>query len=148
MKLEHVKKAAPGFFAMSGGYSMKTKPYTDGSANGLTRSIIDWINFKGGSATRISSQGQMRIIGGQKKWTKSNSRKGIADIHAVYKGKHLSIEVKIGKDRMSEAQEKEKERIEAAGGLYFIARDMESFIQWFDSAVNIKNVKSWRSLNL
>src|SRR5688572_3149847 len=123
MKLEHIKRTAPNFFTESGGYQQKTKSYRDDNANGLTRAIIDWINFKGGSATRISSQGQARIIDGKATWTHGNTRKGVADIHAVYQGRHISIEIKIGRDPISEHQIKEKQRIESAGGLYFIAKD-------------------------
>lgn len=136
MKLEHVKKTAPGFFDLSGGYAMKTKPYRDDTANGLTRSIIDWITFNGGSAARISSQGQMRVIRGIKKWTKGSTRKGVADIHAVHNGRHISIEVKIGKDKMSPYQSEEQRRIESAGGLYFTAKTMPAFIEWFESVKN------------
>lgn len=132
MKLEYVKKTAPGFFELSGGYSMKVKPYKDDTSNGLTRCIIDWITFKGGSATRISSQGQYRIVNGTFQWTKGSTRKGVADIHAIFRGRHISIEVKIGRDQMSEAQHREQEKVIAAGGLYFVAKNMISFIEWFN----------------
>ena len=78
------------------------KPYKDGSANSLTRAIIDWITFSGFSATRINVQGQVRKTeSGQFKWTPSTTRRGTADIHAIVRGKHISIEVKIGPDKMS-----------------------------------------------
>lgn len=136
MKLEYLKNKAPDFFELSGGYSMKVKPYKDETANGLTRCIIDWITFKGGLATRISSQGQYRIINGKSQWTKGTTRKGVADIHGIFRGRHISIEVKIGRDQMSEAQVKESERIQQAGGLYYIAKDMPSFVEWFTEIVN------------
>lgn len=139
MKLEYVKRTAYDFFMMSGGYSMKTKPYEDHTANGLTKSIIDWITFTGGTANRISTQGQSRIINGKAQWTKGTTRKGTADIHAIVKGRHISIEVKIGKDQMSEAQIREQQKITSAGGLYFIAKDMVSFLEWYNYTVNQKN---------
>jgi hypothetical protein len=39
-------------------------------------------------------------------WTKGTSTAGSADISATIKGRSVKIEVKIGKDRQSEAQKK------------------------------------------
>jgi hypothetical protein len=97
-------------------------------ANSLTKAIISFIDLSGGWATRISVEG--RYIESLKKRIPSSVKKGTADIHAVYKGRHLSIEVKIGKDRQSEEQKDVQKSIEAAGGLYFIARTFEEFHQW------------------
>lgn len=97
-------------------------------ANGLTKAIIDFIDLSGGWATRISVEG--RYIESLKKRIPSSVKKGTADIHAVYKGKHLSIEVKIGKDRQSDEQKAVQKSVEAAGGIYFIATTFEAFHQW------------------
>ena len=141
MKLESIKAKAPGFFELSGGYEMKIKPYNDNTANGLTSAIIDWITFCGGTATRINTQGQVRkekiqlAFGNVReimRYTPSTTRKGTADIMGVMKGRHLSIEVKIGKDRLSEAQLAEQSRIINAGGLYYVATDMIRFVTWFN----------------
>lgn len=131
LKLEHIKQTAPGFYELSGGERMKLKGWNDSTANGLTAAIVDWINLKGYSATRISTTGTVRKLKGEMKWTHGNTRKGTADIHAVIKGMHASIEVKIGRDKMSIDQHKEQERIERAGGFYFVARDMDSFVEWY-----------------
>lgn len=135
MKLGSIKQKAPGFFELSGGYEMKVKPYRDTTANDLTKSIIDFINFSGGDANRISCQGQVRKINGRMVWTHGNTRKGTADIHAIYRGRALSIEVKIGRDKLSDAQKLEAERINDAGGLYFIAKDFPSFIEWWEENI-------------
>lgn len=131
MKLDHIKQNAPGFFELSGGYEMKVKPYKDATANDLTKSIIDFIIFSGGDANRINCQGQVRKINGRMVWTHGATRKGSADVHAIYKGRHISIEIKIGRDKQSEDQIKEAERITRAGGLYFVAKDMPSFLEWW-----------------
>lgn len=141
MKLDHIKQTAPGFYELSGGERMKLKPWTDSTANGLTNAIIDFITFNGGSATRISCTGQVRKVNGQMKWMPGTTRRGTADIHAIVRGRHLSIEVKIGRDRMSGYQHKEKQRIEAAGGLYVVANDMESFIQWYENQFTHLTIK-------
>jgi len=57
-------------------------------------------------------------------------KKGTADIHAVWKGMHLSIEVKIGADRQSPEQKAIETDVKAAGGHYFIAKDFDTFYNW------------------
>lgn len=140
MKYKYMEQNTPSAFIASGGRTMKLKPYCDTTANGLTNCIIDWINYSGGTANRINTQGQVRkeridLAFGNKReivrFTPSTTRKGTADIHGVMRGRHLSIEVKIDYDKQSEAQLKEQARITAAGGLYFVARNMESFVMWF-----------------
>jgi hypothetical protein len=136
LKLRHMELSTPSAFIASGGYTMKVKGYTDKDANGLTRCIEDYINFLPdglGQATRMNSTGVPRQMNnGEIKWSKSNTRKGVADIIGSYKGRFLSIEVKIGRDVQSEAQIKEQARIEQTGGLYFIAKDFPSFLLWWE----------------
>ena len=98
-------------------------------ANGLTQAIISWLNLNGHFATRISSAG--RYLPQLGKFIPSTTKRGTADIHSVIGGRHVSIEVKIGKDRMSEAQIEMKAKIEKAGGLYFVATDFEQFMKWY-----------------
>ena len=131
MKLDNLKQKAPGFFELSGGYDMKVKPYRDTTANDLTNAIIDFIIFSGGDANRINTQGQLRKIKGEMKWTHGGTRRGTADIHAIYQGRAISIEIKIGKDKQSDQQTKEAERVTKAGGLYYVAKNMESFLEWW-----------------
>lgn len=141
MKLNNIKAKAPEFFELSGGYKMKVKPYNDKSANNLTTAIVDFIKFSGGDANRINTQGQLRKVKGQVKWTYGATRKGTADIHAIYKGRHISIEIKTGNDKQSKEQIKEAERIRRAGDLYFIAQNMETFIEWWQNQFYVNNNK-------
>lgn len=131
-KLASIQEKTPGFYDLSGGPRMKLKAWKDTTANGLTACIVDWINLNGYSATRISTMGTVRKINGEMKWTHGSTRKGTADIHAVIRGRHVSIEVKIGRDKISRDQERERERIEKAGGYYFVAINMDSFIEWYN----------------
>ncbi len=140
LKYEHIKSTSPGFFEMSGGYQMKLMPYRDDTANGLTKCIVDYINFSGGNANRINVQGQPRkervalAFGNYRdilRFTPSTTNKGTADLHCIIQGRHISIEIKIGKDKLSEHQIKEMNRVTAAGGLYFVARDMQSFVKFY-----------------
>jgi hypothetical protein len=101
------------------------------SANALTASIVRHINSAGGFATRINTQGQWDPT--RKIMRTGHTTKGMSDIVAVYKGEALFIEVKIGRDRLSQDQIVVSGRVVAAGGRYFIARDYDEFKVWFDS---------------
>lgn len=104
--------------------------FNTSTANGLTQAILTWLKLNGCWATRVSSAGRYLPGAG---FIPSTTRKGTADIHAVIDGRHVSIEVKIGRDRMSEAQKKTQTEIQAAGGLYFIAKDFDSFMAWYNT---------------
>jgi hypothetical protein len=115
--------------------------YKDSTANGLTRAICDFINYQGYQAERINTMGTARekkttagkVIGVT--WTKGTSTAGSADISATIKGRSVKIEVKIGKDRQSEAQKRYQENIEKAGGIYIIAKDFDSFVDWYENFI-------------
>jgi hypothetical protein len=113
--------------------------YSDTTANGLTKCIVSYIGFMGGWATRVTSTGQMRptgkteMSGGRLKWIPGTTKRGTPDVMGVLNGKQLSIEVKIGRDRLSPAQTEVMNSINAGGGYYFIARDFETFFQWINS---------------
>jgi Holliday junction resolvase len=120
------------------------KPYTDKTANGLTRAIIDFLRFNGWQAERINCTGRMidntkvvrdvcgfsRTIGSVK-WMPTSGQKGTADISATIKGRSVKIEVKM-KDRQSSDQKAYQEAIEKAGGVYWIVRSFEEFIKLYE----------------
>lgn len=120
----------------------KTK-YTDKTANGLTKCIIRYVCLLGYQAERVSSMG--RVIGttevrrsdagynyrvGKVKYIPGTSKNGTADISATIKGRSVKIEVKIGRDRQSAAQKNYQQEVERAGGIYYIAKDFQSFHDW------------------
>jgi hypothetical protein len=131
LKLEYIKRTAPGFFEASGGYNMLLKRYDDRTANGLTNCVYDFITHVGGYCNRVNTTGLIRKIRGEMKWTAGNSNKGAFDLRFVYQGKSGDVEIKIGRDRLSEAQEKEYLKIIKAGGLALIAKDFASFVEWW-----------------
>ena len=119
--------------------------YSDKTANGLTKCIKDFLNLSGHQAERISSSGRMidntkivtDVIGrrrtiGSMQYIKGTSTNGTADISATIKGKSVKIEVKIGKDRMSQAQQTYRDNIIRAGGVYFVATDFDMFMDWYN----------------
>jgi hypothetical protein len=128
-------------------YVVKTK-YSDKTANALTKSIIAWINLNGYQAERISTTGRYvdnskivtDVLGNRKKigsgkYIKGTGTNGSADISATIKGKSIKIEVKIGKDKQSEAQIKYQQMIEKAGGIYFIAKNFDEFHNFYITLV-------------
>ena len=125
-------------------YLVKRK-YSDRTANELTKSIIAYIKLMGGQAERINTTGRMLdtrktyidVVGfkrtiGSTQWIPGTSTKGSADISATINGRSVKIEVKIGRDKQSEAQIKYQTDIERAGGIYYIAKDFESFYRWYN----------------
>ncbi len=113
-------------------FGVPAKRYSDKTANSLTNAICDFLKFNNHYSNRINSTGIMRKVNGQMKWTKGQTNLGTADIACIINGRAVSIEIKIGADKMSEAQHKEKARIEGAGGVYVVAKDMEGFLTWYN----------------
>lgn len=122
--------------------------YTDKTANGLTKCIVHWLNLNGWQAERISTTGRYiddskivtDVLGNRKKigsgkYIKGSGTNGSADISATIKGRSIKIEVKIGKDRQSDAQKKYQEMIEKAGGVYFIATDFDEFLMFYKGII-------------
>lgn len=115
--------------------------YNDTTANGLTRLIIDYCKYHGWHAERINTQGRViddrrevtdvlghrRTIGSVKR-IPTAGMKGSADIHILKAGLAVFCEVKIGRDRQSEAQKEFQRSVEASGGLYIIVRDFDDFL--------------------
>lgn len=123
------------------------KPYSDRTANSLTRSIIDFLNFSGHQAERINSTGRpidntkivTDVLGSQRrigtiKWIPGTGQKGTADISAVIYGRAIKIEVKI-KDRQSPDQKKYEEQVIRAGGLYWLVRSFDEFLSFYNELV-------------
>lgn len=119
---------------------------TDKTANGLTKCIIQYVRLRGGQAERINTMGRpidrriayTNVVGmtrtvGSIEWVKGTGTRGSADISATIKGHSVKIEVKIGNDRQSLAQKEYQKNIEAARGIYYIARDFTSFVEWYYS---------------
>ena len=97
-------------------------------ASTLTNKIINHIYSSGGYAFRASSTG---IYDSKMGGYRTAPKKGVSDILAVFKGKFIAIEIKIGKDHLSEEQIGFIKNILHVGGIAFIAKDFEDFLsQW------------------
>ena len=121
-----VQREAPEYY--KAGYSPPVWPKTS-TSNGLTNFALNFIQWNGYRATRISASG--RKLGD--KWIKGTTRPGSADISATINGKSVMIEVKAGKDVPSDKQLKEQSRERRAGGIYEFVRCAEDVINIFDS---------------
>lgn len=114
------------------------KPST---ANGLTTIICNYLKWIGCRATRINVAG--RLVEGlttedsgnkflTKKYIKSSTRKGTADISSTIKGKSVMWEIKVGRDKSSDAQIAEQRRERRAGGEYFFCHNTDEFFTLLD----------------
>ena len=125
-------------------HAIPNPKYSDKTANGLTKCIIDFLMLSGYQAERINTMGRpidnrkqvTDVLGrvktiGSMTWGKSTARKGSADISATIKGKSVKIEVKIGKDRQSDFQKEYQKEVEWAGGIYIIAKSFQEFYDWY-----------------
>ena len=123
--------------------------WKDDSANSLTSCVIAYVQYMGGQAERISSQGQYRegakiqVGTGELahtkqlpgKWTPGQSTKGTADISSTIRGRSVKIEIKYGRDVQSQVQKDYQASIEKAGGVYIIVRTFDEFVVWYESFI-------------
>ena len=98
----------------------------------MTKCIIDFIRFNGGQAERINTTGIPIDSRRQVTDTLGHNRTvGSADISATIGGRSVKIEVKIGRDRQSQAQRQYQAAVEQAGGVYYIAQNFTEFVSWY-----------------
>ena len=100
--------------------------FRDDSANELTKTIIAWLKIHGYFGARVNTTGTYSVKLG--KYIHSGARKGMADIQAIVNCKHVSIEVKTGRDRIRPDQLKVKSEVEAAGGVYIVVSLFDNFL--------------------
>lgn len=138
MALEDKRRKAPNVPE----YALTIPTYSDRTANGLTKCIIDFLRLRGMQAERISCEGRVidarktysDVVGNLKtvgsiKRVRTSAQVGTADISATIRGRSVKIEVKMN-DRQSPAQRAYQQQVEAAGGLYVIARTFQGFCDW------------------
>jgi hypothetical protein len=111
------------------------------TANRITANIIRVINLQAGCvAYRINNVGVWDAA--KQIHRKGSTEKGIPDVIAVIRGQFWGIEVKAGRDKMSEDQLKRKFEILKAGGLFFEIRSTDEFVKIFEGFVkDFLNIK-------
>ena len=141
LDLQHRKRKTPNF----PDYARVRTKFSDRTANGLTKCILRFLQLTGNHAERINTTGRpidrtrvttdclgrkQRI--GSIEWLPTTGMKGSADIHSIIDGRFVAVEIKM-KDRQSEAQKKYQARVEEAGGLYWIIRSFEQFMNQYEN---------------
>jgi hypothetical protein len=132
--------------------TMPIKHYEVTKANGLTQAVIAVIRCAGYQAERINTTGRQidnrkeftDVVGirrtvGSLTWIPGTGTKGSADISATIKGRSIKIEIKIGKDKQSQAQLDYQSDVERAGGVYIIVKSLEGFFEWYDEFITNLN---------
>jgi hypothetical protein len=109
------------------------RKFRDDTANNLTKCITTYLRLKGAFVSRVNNTGiyDRRL----QRYRPGTSRKGLPDVIATHKGKSIFVEVKHGRDRMSEHQERVRHEQEQSGGLWFTAHNFTEFIEWFNKLI-------------
>lgn len=104
-------------------------------SNQLTDDVIRYLKSIGGIGYRINVQGQWDSQ--LQKWRPSGMKRGLPDcIGLLPNGRFIGVEIKIGRDKMSEFQEMRRKEIINLNGLYIIARNLEDFITDLEQLIN------------
>jgi len=155
---EDFKRKYPS--AYSSGHYFKPALPKYKTANGLTTLVCNVMKWKGHHAERTNNMGRpikkyfekFNILSGKLEkiengieWQKGTGVKGSSDIkgHFVNKNFQFSIpiyiEIKAGRDRMSEDQKKYERLISDSGALYQVVRTPEDFFLFYNYLLNLKN---------
>ncbi len=137
-KSNEVKEAENLFFEYrkSKDENAVKKYYSDKTAAGLEKLIINYAFLKGYHAEKVTSMGRQILVDGKPVFVRNNNTTGQADLSLIINGKAVKIEVKCrftGDYRQNPAQKRYQKRVERAGGLYLIIRDFAQFKNFIDS---------------
>lgn len=144
-----LEKGTPEWDMYFGENVMKRRKKKQSPSNALTDAVIKYIKANGGAARRVNSQGQWDESLG--KFRPSGMLKGFEDIDAIkpidvcgFKvGLKVAIEVKTGKDKLSEHQIKRKQEVEKCHAIYYECKDIDSFIKFWDAMISHKEILQW-----
>lgn len=108
-------------------FALVKKRFKDVTANELTKTIIfDMYWVREGCAYRINNGAVYDVK--RQTYRKGVQRRGIPDIIGIINGRFIGIEVKIGRDRQSAHQKEIEKEITDAGGVYFIAKSYDDYL--------------------
>ena len=100
----------------------KRKP-KQSPANKLSDQIRNLLELHGHPCYRVNVVG---VWDNERKvYRKGNSTLGLPDRFTIIKGRFIGIEVKIGNDTQRPEQKARQREIEAAGGLYLVAKTFD-----------------------
>ena len=148
---------SPAFYHASGGNTMLVKYPKVTGTNGLRRAIINFMDWEGHHLEATNTMGRpiakyaekFSIMTGQLhkvhigiEWQKGSGIPGSSDAkgHINHKGSKFAIplyvEIKYGKDVMSDEQKEYDLKITSTGGIYLIAKTIDGFFEWYFNFIN------------
>jgi len=93
------------------------------------QAIAQWIEYHGGYAVVTNISG-IPIKGKPNVFRKNPDMSGLGDVICCWKGRFLQFEVKrTVKEKLREAQDDHKYRLEKAGGVYFQVISVDDVIE-------------------
>lgn len=110
--------------------------FTDQTTAGLTIAVVECFRLHGFFATRIDSKGTYNQA--LKRFIPSNQKKGLPDVFAQAPGlPPVWVEVKCAatKDRLKPHQVEVIDQLQQSGAIVTIAKDFDSFYQWFKETI-------------
>lgn len=142
--LAYTKATAPTFYEMSGGEKMRVTVPDVKKTNGLTTYVANFLKYHGHYANRINVSGRMvgkitKTESGatfdDRRMIKSSTKKGTADLMCSIRGRMVCLEIKNRhtRDRASDKQDEERDRVRATGAVYERITDVEQFLLWYDN---------------
>lgn len=106
-------------------YAIPKAKKSASASNDLTRKIIKHLTLIGGWATRINTTG--RVLNG--KYIPGSTKLGTFDVIGCYKGLFIGVEIKIGKDKLSEHQIQVHSDVVRAGGIAIVAHTFDEYYE-------------------
>ena len=101
------------------------------SETAVVNACIHLITVMGGMAIRVNSGATVIDDGQHKRRMIRGAPVGTADILGMWRGRFLAVEVKVRPNKPTPAQADFLERVQAAGGLAYVAYDTTEGLQEF-----------------
>jgi hypothetical protein len=105
--------------------------YSDLDAKGLLRCIVDWVEISGGFVLHTNTKQDYSAHTGR--WSRSSIKVSAADVIVFDQDTFIVVRIAHGEGKPNSYQEKMIQTLTNAGGLYFEAKDFESFYLFYES---------------
>lgn len=116
-------------------HAIRKVNFRDDTTRNLTNCVIAFAHLNQIFIEEVPNKG--RYFNGQ--WVKDSGMKGTADLHGIYNGRALRIEIKCKatKDRQRPDQKIYQRKVEKAGGAYLIVREFKDFFDYINQSRNV-----------
>ena len=113
----------------------KTRTKKKSITSQLTTDIINYVQLLSGQCYRVNSQGQFDPR--TNKWRKSGMKSGLPDLHVIFRGRFIGVELKASKgDKLSEVQQLRQQEIVDSGAFFIVAKSFNQFKEEFTTIIN------------